>query len=302
MSAKAKRIITVLILSAFVIVTPTVLSGRAISFKLGDVDLDGTISAADARLVLRASVGLENIEQTPEQATDKQSNKIYVLKNYILQNGTKDKNGNVVIRSTDFSSRPYTFSITYENNGFRFISVSETEQTYRETFNLFIPENTSNQEIKIDFVRVYNPDGYYEWRGNASISSSDYCYGNDVEFSLTSIDNEPTTEETITEESTTEEPTTEPITEPLTDVQSGKDQEVTKPPATTKSANEPNTKTTNPTIEPTKPNTKPTPCNSNVNTSFSISINGWNTLLKNAGLPGGMSDMGFSDFYGMLDN
>ena len=66
MLTKAKRILTILILSVFVVGTSTLFYGRAMPFKLGDVDLDGKITPADARIVLRASVGLEEIEQATE--------------------------------------------------------------------------------------------------------------------------------------------------------------------------------------------------------------------------------------------
>lgn len=261
MSAKAKRIITVLILSAFVIVTPTVLSGLAISFKLGDVDLDGTISAADARLVLRASVGLENIEQTPEEPkVPEQKSKTEILKDYIAANGTENADGNKEIKSSDYILRPYVFSVSYDKKeGFSFRMVSKTDTDSEHSFSMILPENNTDKTI-VNYTSHYifeypykqpgTEDIYINESGTADIYIGQYYFGNELEFDfVTNID----------------------------------DLEIESPSPGIK-------------ITPSEPS------NAGVSQYFSIAMSGWDNLLKEAGLTGGMSDIGFSNFYGMLYN
>lgn len=53
---------TAMILSLFLLLSAFSFAGGTPSYRLGDVDDDGKVSAADARLALRASVGLEKYE------------------------------------------------------------------------------------------------------------------------------------------------------------------------------------------------------------------------------------------------
>ena len=63
-----KRIISILLA---VMIMLTVLPISLVSANiLGDIDGDGAIKAADARLALRASVGLETLSETQKKAAD----------------------------------------------------------------------------------------------------------------------------------------------------------------------------------------------------------------------------------------
>lgn len=254
MSAKAKRIITVLILSAFVIVTPTVLSGRAISFKLGDVDLDGTISAADARLVLRASVGLENIEKSQEETkTPEQKSKTEILKDYIAANGTENADGNKEIKSSDYILRPYVFSVSYDKKeGFSFRMVSDNSAGF-VCFDLIIKENNTDKNIPVKYTKVWKEYDGFKWNGTGEIDLENYYFGQELDFSFTTNIDE--------------------VGEQIID-------------------------------DPEKPhiNTRPNPKAGDGNQDFAVAMSGWDNLLKEAGLTGGMSDIGFSNFYGIFEN
>ena len=254
MSEKVKRIITVLILSAFVIVTPTILSGRAISFKLGDVDLDGTISAADARLVLRASVGLENIEQTPEETkAPEQKSKTEILKDYIAANGTENADGTKEIKSSSFDMlRPCIFAISYDaKEGFLFRMVSDNSSALVISY-LTIPENNTEKNVPTKYIKVWKEYDGFRWEGTGKIDLENYYFGQELDFSFTTNIDE--------------------VGEQIID-------------------------------DPEKPhiNTRPNPSAGAGYQDFSSAMSGWDNLLNEAGLTGGMSDIGFSNFYGMLD-
>ena len=53
---------------------------------MADVDSDGKVSAADARFILRASVGLEKLETTGEFGSSAEYNGIYTIRGYSIAN------------------------------------------------------------------------------------------------------------------------------------------------------------------------------------------------------------------------